>query len=151
MSGISEFALPGILADIARAAGVDTAVTIARQLGGRRYHFPRDPHPQHPLCALIGQPQARLVGTLLGGERMPVPSARTYLRWYDARSLRMAGASVVEICAALQLTESQVYRLLRGVEAPPREAALGAPTPLIPDVPAGRKKAAANAGQLTLF
>lgn len=119
MVEITPFALPGILADIARLAGVPCALKVARTLGGRRYHFPRDPQPTHPLCDLIGRAAALMICQQLGGERHAVPSARTILRFHDAQEMRLAGASISQISQHLAISESHVCRLLQGLPTMP--------------------------------
>lgn len=61
--------LSGLLAEIARAGGVDAALAIARKLGGTRVYFPVKPEPDHMLSQLIGHEAALAVCDELTGGR----------------------------------------------------------------------------------
>jgi hypothetical protein len=124
---VTAYALPGVLAEMARIAGTDIAIAIAREYGGRRLYLPRAPKRDHPLCKLIGTRPARLICEKLTsaakGDYFQIPSARTYLHWYDARRLRTEGKSHTQISRAIGISTKQVALLLKGFEAPPATAA----------------------------
>lgn len=115
---ITEYALPGVLAEIAALTTPDIAVAIARAHGGGRLYIPRDVKRGHPLARLIGVPAARLICRRMGNDRYDIPAARTYLRWYDARRLKAHGKTDKAIAKELGVGRSQVVRLLRGYVAP---------------------------------
>lgn len=124
---ITPYALPGVLAEIAHVAGVETAIAIAREFGGRRLYLPRTPASDHRLCKLIGEPPAKLICAHLtsgtAGDYFAVPSARAFLHWYDARRLRAQGKSHPEISRAIGVSTKQVALLLRGFDTPPSASA----------------------------
>lgn len=113
---ITEHALPGVLQTIAGIVGTEEAVKIARDLGGRRFYIPRDLTADHPLSKLIGHPAALTVCGELGGDRYAIPSARPFLRWYDARRLRIAGMSHAQISKALDITQDHVRDLVKDIK-----------------------------------
>lgn len=117
---ITAFALPGLLADIARATSIDIAVAIARTHGGRRLSLPTEARLKrdHGLCKLIGVHAARIICRRWGGARYEMPSAKTFLHWYDARRLRAQRASYSEISRALGIGYGRVQELLRGFPLP---------------------------------
>lgn len=113
---IAEHQLPGFLGEIARLAGVEVAVAIARGHGGRRLYLPEKVKPAHPLVRLVGSKAARLICHHFGGESRDIPAARTYLRWYDVRRLRDQAFTVAEISRRLGIGRRQVSELLKGYE-----------------------------------
>jgi hypothetical protein len=113
---VTAYALPGMLAEIARLTTVEIAIVIARVHGGRRLYLPREPKRDHPLSKLIGSKAARLICAHWGGERHDVPSARTFLHWYDARRLRSQNLSHTKISRELGIGINHVARLLQGFE-----------------------------------
>jgi hypothetical protein len=111
--------LPGLLAEIAALTDEATAVAIARAVGGERRYFPASPGSAHWLSMLIGVEQARLICRQLGGAEHKIPSARTYLRWWDARRLKDLGYGQRDIARRLGLTQGHVQRLLAGYDPNP--------------------------------
>lgn len=70
--------LPGILAEIADAAGEDAALALARALGGTQIYVPPSPGADHWLSELVGHGQAlaiadRLTGGIGIGRRVDLP------------------------------------------------------------------------------
>jgi len=131
---VTEHALPGILQEIARFSTPEVAIAMARECGGRRLYVPRTLSHNHPLAAIIGRKAALLLIAHYGGEQIVIPAARTYLRWFDARRLRIAGKSRAEISRAIGVTMRQVEILLEGFEAPgaTAPAAESAEVPICP-------------------
>jgi hypothetical protein len=121
---MSAYALPGILCQIAQATTVETAIVIARAVGGQRLYLPREDHlkPGHALVKLVGQDAARTICARWGGERRDIPSARAYLHWYDCRRLRREGKTHAEISRALGLAMNTVAALLKGLARGDRPA-----------------------------
>lgn len=129
MSDNDRIVLPGILGDIARTVGIDTAVAIARNFGGTRRYFPRRPKRKSPLVALIGMRKASLVCMRLGGKDVDIPSARAALRWYEAHTLEHDGRSHAEIARKLGVNRRRVRELLGSADASGASADLGLETP----------------------
>jgi hypothetical protein len=113
---VTEFALPGILQEIARFSTPEVAIAMAREWGGRRVYVPRTLSAGHRLARIIGRKAALLLCAHYGGEQIDIPGARTYLRWYDARRLKAAGKSHPEISKAIGIGLRQVQILLKGFE-----------------------------------
>lgn len=69
--------LPGVLAEIADAAGVEAALAIADARGGTQVYIPPAPDESHWLSVLIGVEAARAVADRLtcgvGGLRVDLP------------------------------------------------------------------------------
>ncbi|MEL6487556.1 MAG: hypothetical protein AAFQ13_10500 [Pseudomonadota bacterium] len=67
----------GCLADIARVAGDEAALTIGRALGGTQVYFPSAPAADHWLSQMVGHEAAVAIGEELtagiGGIRIDVP------------------------------------------------------------------------------
>jgi hypothetical protein len=113
---ISEFALPGILQEIARFSTPEVAIALARKWGGRRLYVPQSLGALHPLAKAVGRKAALLICAHFGGEQIAVPAARTYLRWHDARRLKALGHTTAEISRAIGVSERQTFKLLLGFE-----------------------------------
>jgi Mor family transcriptional regulator len=111
---ITEYALPGILQQIARLCTPDIAVAIARKWGGRRLYVPETIRVSHDLSDAIGRRAALLICSNYGGEQILIPSCRAYLRWYDARRMRASGKSIAEISRAIGVSTRRVFKLLEG-------------------------------------
>jgi hypothetical protein len=111
-----------LLSEIAQLVGVEAALVIARRFGGRRLYIPRRPGDGHKIVRCIGREGARRLGAALGGEGFIIPCARSYLRWLDARALRILGLSNAEIAERIGVNERHVRRLLHGFR-PERYAA----------------------------
>lgn len=73
--------LPGVLAEIATAAGEDAARAIVRKHGGTQIYIPPSPGPDHWLSQLVGPAKARAIAEHLtcgvGPLRLEVPLAGT--------------------------------------------------------------------------
>lgn len=73
--------LPGVLGEIARVAGEDAALKVARRFGGTRVYFPAEPGPDHWLTQLVDREAALAIGEHLtggfsGGLRIDLPVGR---------------------------------------------------------------------------
>ena len=77
MTRASPGALPGVLGEIADAAGIDAALAVADARGGTQVYIPPDPPADHWLTVLIGADAARAVADRLtcgvGGLRVDLP------------------------------------------------------------------------------
>ncbi|HUZ72473.1 MAG TPA: hypothetical protein VNE82_07760, partial [Candidatus Binataceae bacterium] len=111
---VTPYALPGMLAEIARFTSVDAAIAIARAFGGSNISLPRAPKPGHRLALLVGPEAAVIICKRFGGERWDIPSARPFLHWHDAHRLRDEGLSVSAIARRLGIGERRVRKLLEG-------------------------------------
>lgn len=65
--------LPPRLEEIARAAGLKSALLLARECGGTQLYVPRDPRPGTMLVAAVGIEAARIIARLYPGENIEVP------------------------------------------------------------------------------
>lgn len=109
--------LPGILAEIADAAGTEAALLVAQAVGGRRAYFPGEPGPDHWLSRLIGQERARAVcAQLTPGDRgieleVPLgPCGSRARRWRRIHEMLEDGASKPAIAAATGVHHKTVQR-----------------------------------------
>ena len=107
-------ALPGVLDEIADAAGRQTAIRLALEWGGRDVHFPKPNHlarhPEHPLAVMLAaEGTASVVAELLGGNKVYLPHARRACAVY----LAAAGAPVAEIATRLGISRSAARRYMR--------------------------------------
>lgn len=118
----TEFALPGFLAEIARITTPEIAVAVARAHGGARLYIPRTVKRDHPLARLVGLQAARLIAAHFPADTYDVPSARTWLRWYDARRLADQGLSRDAIARRLKINRKRVSVLLQGYTPAPAPA-----------------------------
>ncbi|AWB06798.1 hypothetical protein A6A40_17235 (plasmid) [Azospirillum humicireducens] len=105
--------LPGVLADVQRLCGDDTAVRFAAHFGDRKLYIPqlarlRD---DHPLVQVLGRQTARLLASRLGGNEYTVPTGRWSISHHNARVLRLNGWQPRPIARALALREDTVDRL----------------------------------------
>ncbi|HVJ53473.1 MAG TPA: hypothetical protein VM689_13480 [Aliidongia sp.] len=108
--------LPELLQEIARLTTVSIAVSIAREWGGGRLYFPRKMAADHRLARRIGLKAATRLCRELGGEKFEIPAARHYLRWLDARALRVLRLSHQEIAELLKVNRKRVAELLEGFD-----------------------------------
>lgn len=109
--------LPGVLAEIARLTSVEIAVALARSpLAGKRVRIPARPREGNPLVAVVGRQAAAVICHHLADWDGQIPTARAFLRWHDARSLKSAGMTTAQIAERLRLTERHVKQLLQGFD-----------------------------------
>lgn len=67
--------LPGVLAQVAQAAGLEAAVRLAQARGGGRAYIPAPEalHDQHWLVLAVGMEAALAIASALGGNEVEVP------------------------------------------------------------------------------
>ena len=108
--------LPGILQEIAAAAGLQAALAVARHLGGRRLSIPAGPVPDdHPLRLAVDRQAAKRIGARLGAGRHFIPRARAYVTWAAARMLRSRGDSIAQIAATVGVSETRIKELVTDI------------------------------------
>ena len=105
--------LPGVLAEVAEAAGHEAAIKIALEWGGRDIHIPRPGHlkgcPSHRLVVLLGSEVASAVSDRIGGGSIYIPRARRACAVY----LVATGLSVAQVTERLAISSSAVRRYVR--------------------------------------
>ena len=106
-----------LLAEMAQLIGPAAALGFARRFGGRRLYIPRRIPADHPIVRCVGSEAALALGHGFGGETFSIPGATSYLRWLDARALRILGLSNARIAERLGIQDRHVRRLLRGFRA----------------------------------
>jgi hypothetical protein len=111
--------LPEILQQFSRLTSPAVAVKIARAWGGRvTFYFPERLSRSNKLAKLIGHKEASILCAHFARERIKIPSARTYLRWYDARYYYLVEKrSKPWIAEKLGVNLTHVRQLLQGLEA----------------------------------
>lgn len=108
--------LPGLLAEIAEAAGLDAAMKIAEAAGGRRMYFSPVPKPDSLLFQTVGAEAARKIGKTIAtstGVELHVPHGPMGARarqWCLIRRMIEAGATVREIVRVTGVARSTVYK-----------------------------------------
>lgn len=121
--------LPGRLQAIADAAGIDAAIAIAREFGGRRLYLPAlktlRRRRQHPLVALLGLERALKVVEATGGfgEYFDVPTARNELIYLKLRDGLSRGLSTSELAQETGICRRAVLYRLAAMRAANRDAA----------------------------
>jgi hypothetical protein len=89
--------LPGVLAEIAAAAGEDAALAIAAKFGGARVYIPPSPARDHWLSHLVGHKAALAIADRLtagvGGVRIDLP---TGAKGYAARGRAKVDRMIAE-------------------------------------------------------
>jgi hypothetical protein len=113
----TEWALPGVLAEIARLTSVEVAIAFARKWGGRELYIPERPRPDHALAQTLGRSAALIFCERYKRENLRIPSARSYPRWYDARRMKRSGKSASYIASKLGINIRRVIQLTHGVAA----------------------------------
>ncbi|MDE0718459.1 MAG: hypothetical protein OXH64_11035 [Rhodospirillaceae bacterium] len=109
-----EPVLPGVLAEIAAAAGREVALKLALALGGQRLYIARPPHlgPDHLLCTAVGAAASRRIAQRFAGETIEIPYARRAL----ARYLSEQGYSTAKIAARLKILRRTARRYVNSAE-----------------------------------
>lgn len=69
--------LPALLADIAGATSIETALALAEAKGGQRVHLPSAPAAGHWLTLLVGAEHAAIIGRDFGPGDIDVPRGPT--------------------------------------------------------------------------
>jgi hypothetical protein len=107
------YSLPEALQEIARLTSVDIAVKIARAWGGRvSFYFPETLRQDNKLVKLVGYKAAAILCLEYAGQKISIPSARTYLRWYDARFYYLNGYKKPWIAQKLGINLTQLRKFL---------------------------------------
>lgn len=107
-------ALPPLLAQIAEATSLKTALQLVVAWGGTRVYVPRRPAFDSELSKVVGLRAARAIARLYGGERLEVPNlARGTGRYADElrRTKRLVneGLNTGEIARKLKITRRAVF------------------------------------------
>lgn len=111
-------ALPPILSTIAAVAGIDVAIRIAQQHGGRRVTIPTLADGSNWLTDLVGEELAARIISELGPARrvdLPLPpNGSSWRQWWRERNRRIAeleahNASASEIARELGMTTRAVH------------------------------------------
>jgi len=96
---LKEQPLPGLLGDIERVCGTETAERFARAFGGMEIYIPIIIAPEHPIARAVGARAARVIGEVFG-RRGPkdnrgwvVPVGEVELRWNVSRRMALLGFS----------------------------------------------------------
>ena len=107
--------LPGVLAEIAAAAGTAAALAVAEVHGGTRVYIPSRPAPDHWLSQLVGHASALAIGAALvaaqGGLDLLIPmgpDASQRRRWQRMAELIDEGLPKRQIARALKVHERTV-------------------------------------------
>lgn len=110
-------ALPPILAQLAEATSLDTALALARACGGQEMWIPAEPGPDHALTRALGSLDlARTVASALGPGPLSVPSARSFAAALFRQRVRDAltqGETVATIAAREGCGRRWVRRVAR--------------------------------------
>jgi Mor family transcriptional regulator len=121
--------LPGRLQAIADAAGIDAAIAIAREFGGRRLYLPAlktlRRRRQHPLVVLLGLECALKVVETIGGfgEYFDVPTARNELIYLKLRDGLSQGLSTSELAKQTGICRRAVLYRLAAMRVANKDAA----------------------------
>lgn len=104
--------LPGILAEIAEAAGRGAAVEVALRFGGDPLHVPHPAHigPGHPLAELVSLETARAIARRCGAGTVEIPLARKAV----AAHLAAIGLTTPEIARKLNISRRTARRYRKG-------------------------------------
>lgn len=116
----SSVDLPGILSEIADAAGLPAALALAARAGGTEIYVPLADHltPDHWLVALVGADAARAIARRWGGGGgilIPLGPAGSRARiWRAIAKALDAGYSAAEAARRAGVHQRTVYRHRRG-------------------------------------
>lgn len=119
MSGQPTYRLPGILQEIAEAAGLEAALEIARVKGGTRAYFAARPGKTHWLSQAVGHDKAQAICRALdsSGEAFVIPMGPTSgqaARWRQMRQMIAAGESDAAVARACGVDYTTVKRHRKG-------------------------------------
>ena len=108
--------LTGVLADIASATDVATALKIADVFGGRRLYVAAAPKRGNELVKAVGADSARAIAGFCGGMTIDVPIANVYRRHQRNTEIirqSLIGVSAAKLARFFGLTERSVYNVRR--------------------------------------
>ncbi|PRA87941.1 helix-turn-helix domain-containing protein [Ochrobactrum sp. MYb29] len=111
---MTRSSLPGVLAEIAEAAGTEVAWAIARAQGGINVYIPAQPKDDHWLVELIGRVAAEKVSKHFcvgkSGVRVDIPMAKhTRARERLVKALE-AGMTAPQAALAAGMHQRSAYR-----------------------------------------
>jgi hypothetical protein len=105
--------LPALLREVADRFGEDTALTLARDLGGRFFTLPSKPRAEHPIAASAGEAVLAFLIERYGAlERVTIPKGPDLERLRRLMTLRRMvaqGATANAIAAATGMHVRWVY------------------------------------------
>ena len=113
-------ALPPILAEIARFAGIQAALSLARTYGGQRIYIPAAPPDDHELVRLLGRTAADNLANYYGPGSLDMPrgpAAQNGSLAVESQRLTVEGLSANQIAARLHLTRRTVFNHRRAAAA----------------------------------
>lgn len=101
--------------EMAQAIGQDAAAALVEHFGGTSLYVPRSVADDHPICRSLGRQNADRVVAWAGGGTLPVPKGGNLQALYEsiARARAEDRQTVAQIARAHNLSERQVYRILR--------------------------------------
>jgi len=106
--------LPGVLAEIAEAAGVEAAWALARAHGGTTVYIPREAEESHWLTELVGLDAARKIckhfRVANTGARILIPIARQGEQRQRLVRALQAGMSATQAAQAAGMHERSAFR-----------------------------------------
>jgi hypothetical protein len=105
--------LPEVLAEVARAAGLEAALNLASHLGGSRVYVAARPRKRNLLVKAVGIEAASKIASIYGGENIRVPQGPAADGVEKTRKIverLKAGASVDSICRDLRVDRRTVQR-----------------------------------------
>jgi hypothetical protein len=106
--------LPGVLAEIAEAAGADAAWELARAVGGTTVYIPRAVGPEHWLAKLLGLEAAnRICRHFQVGADILIPMGRAGHQKVRLVKALEDGMSAPEAALAAGMHERSAYRARR--------------------------------------
>lgn len=107
--------LPGLLAEIAKAAGLDAAMKVAEAKGGVQAYFPARPKASHWLTKCVGPDKAQAIAAQLcsghGGIELLVPMGpdkSKIAKWRKMRDMIEQGFSKRQIARTCRVHERTV-------------------------------------------
>lgn len=116
--------LPEVIQDISERVSRDVALDLMRAFGGRRVYIRRDPDGSDTLSMAVGLDAARRLSGALGAGYLYVPkntleeTAARAARDAEIRRRRDDGWAVNSLCQHYDLSETQLYTILRSTTAP---------------------------------
>lgn len=101
--------------EMAQAIGQDAAASLIEHFGGTSLYVPRKVADDHPICRSLGRQNADRVVAWAGGGTLPVPKGDNLHALHDSivRARTEDGRTVAQIARGHNLSERQVYRILR--------------------------------------
>ncbi len=107
--------LTPIMADVARVIGLEAAVKLVQEFGGRRFYLAGNQPPGSRLANCIGAQNAIALANAFGSGEMMFPRAAKLCRVARNTQLfrdHLAGVSCRALCERYDLSERQVWEIL---------------------------------------